>query len=70
MPAIYAQTVLPAIRDCLADGQHSVTSLLDRVFVQELPESELRLLDADLGSLFSLNSPDLLDRARQCISCN
>lgn len=69
-PGIYRCSALRAIEEALAVGDRAVTSIYHRVSVQEIAESEVRALDPELNSLFSLNHPDQLDRIRQCVSCN
>jgi len=70
MPAIYRRSTLPTIDAALQGGSRSITSIFDAVTVREILEPELRQHDPALNSLFSLNSPDQLDRAKACHSCN
>ncbi len=69
MPAIYRRSAIGAIDETLERGNRSVTSIFGIASVEEISESELRALDPELDCLFSLNRPEQLDRARQCVSC-
>lgn len=68
--AIYRVSCLPAIRSAQGSGKSSAVSFYPEVQVEVIPEEQLRLFDPSLRSLFSLNSPDELESARQCVSCN
>jgi molybdopterin-guanine dinucleotide biosynthesis protein A len=62
--AIYARSCLPAIEQLLAEGRNSVEELLSRLRVQALTEDELHRHDPEGLSLFNLNGPRDLKRAR------
>jgi molybdopterin-guanine dinucleotide biosynthesis protein A len=70
MPAIYRRSILPAVEASLRSANRSVISLFDRVDVQSACEADLRRYDPELSSLFSLNQPQHLERAKACVSCN
>jgi len=70
MPAIYRRTALPAIERSLQKGNRAIASVFASLNVREITEDELRGYDPELNSLISLNSPDQLERARACLSCN
>ena len=70
MPGIYRRSALPAIERALRDGPCAVSSIFADVTVHELSEPELRKIDPALNSLFSVNRPEDLDRARRCVRCN
>lgn len=69
MPAIYHQSAMGAIEEALTAGNRSVASIFPGVTVLEIGEPELRALDPELLSFFSLNHPSQLERAMQCVSC-
>ncbi len=69
MPAIYLRSVLPAIERALQDGPRPVSSIFEDVMVKAMTESELQRFDPALNSLFSLNRPQDLTRARECVVC-
>ncbi len=69
MPAIYSRSAIRSIAEALTAGNRAVASIFPEVTVQEIGETELRALDPELHSLFSLNHPDQLERAMQCVSC-
>ena len=64
LQAIYARSCLPLIEKLLAQGHNSVEELLSRLDVQVLTEDDLPRYDADGLSLFNLNEPQDLERAR------
>lgn len=66
MHAVYRrEPCLTAIRAALAAGQRRMISFLDRVRVEQVPESELRARDPELRSLFNTNTPEDLALARE-----
>lgn len=65
--AIYARSLLPGAEAALRDGHKSVRSFLDIIDLDPVPETELRLVDPQLDSLFNLNHPEDLDRALHCM---
>ncbi len=67
MHAIYRLSLLPTIDALIAQGSRSVRALLDAVVVDEISDSDLRTLDPNLDSFFSLNQPADLDRAMRCV---
>ncbi len=69
MPAIYSRSAIGGIEHALDEGNRAVASIFQTVTVQEIGEPDLRALDPELRSFFSLNHPDQLDCARQCVSC-
>lgn len=69
MPAIYSRSAIGCIQNALDEGNRAVASFFHAVTLQEIGEPDLRVLDPELRSFFSLNHPDQLDRARQCVSC-
>jgi molybdenum cofactor guanylyltransferase len=65
MHAVYRREVcLNAIRAALARNEKRMISYLKDVRVREVPEEELRAHDPELRSLFNVNTPEDLDRAR------
>jgi molybdopterin-guanine dinucleotide biosynthesis protein A len=65
MHAVYRrERCLDAIGRALARGDKRMISYLGEVRVREVTEGELRALDPDLRSLFNINTPEDLDRAR------
>ncbi|MCH7835625.1 MAG: molybdenum cofactor guanylyltransferase [Chloroflexi bacterium] len=62
--AIYARSCLPVIEELLAKRSSSMRELLSRLDVRELPEEELRRYDTQGLSLFNVNEPRDLERAR------
>ena len=62
--AVYARTCLPVIEALLAQGSNSMEALLSRLAVQALSEEELRRHDPEGLSLFNVNDPQDLARAR------
>jgi molybdopterin-guanine dinucleotide biosynthesis protein A len=68
MHALYQQSALPAIERSLRSGSGAVRSILPLLSVEAIGEAELRGIDPDLESLFSLNRPEDLERAVQCVS--
>jgi molybdopterin-guanine dinucleotide biosynthesis protein A len=65
--AIYQRSALPEIDRSLRTGNGAVRSILPGLVVDTLDESELRVIDPGLTSLFSLNRPEDLEVARSCI---
>jgi molybdopterin-guanine dinucleotide biosynthesis protein A len=65
--AIYRRTALPVIQRCLSTGSGAVRSILPLLNVEEIAETALRRIDPELNSLFSLNRPEDLERARRCV---
>jgi molybdopterin-guanine dinucleotide biosynthesis protein A len=70
MPAIYNRTALPLIDRALREGRRSIVSVIEHLSITELTEVDLRPLDPELMSFFSLNRPTDLDLARRCAVCN
>ena len=68
MHALYHRSSLPAIERSLRSGRRAVRSILPLLTVDAIGEPELRQIDPDLSSLFSLNQPEDLERAVQCVS--
>lgn len=66
MHAIYRRSALPAVEAALKTDSASVRSIFPNLSVEAISEAELRRLDPELSSLFSLNRPEELDRARRC----
>jgi molybdenum cofactor guanylyltransferase len=65
MHAVYRREVcLNAIRAALARNEKRMISYLKDVRVREVTEDELRAHDPELRSLFNVNTPEDLDRAR------
>jgi molybdenum cofactor guanylyltransferase len=65
MHAVYRREVcLNAIRAALARNEKRMISYLKDVRVREVTEEELRARDPELRSLFNVNTPEDLDRAR------
>lgn len=62
--AIYGRSCLPVIEELLAKRSSSMRELLSRLDVRELPEEELRRYDPQGLSLFNVNEPQDLERAR------
>jgi molybdopterin-guanine dinucleotide biosynthesis protein A len=62
--AIYARSCLPVIEELLAKRNSSMRELLSRLDVRELSEEELRRYDPEGLSLFNVNEPQDLERAR------
>lgn len=62
--AVYSHSCLPIIEALLAQGSNSMEELLSQLDIQALPEEELRRHDPDGLSLFNLNDPQDLTRAR------
>ncbi|TMD13435.1 MAG: molybdenum cofactor guanylyltransferase [Chloroflexi bacterium] len=56
--AVYSTALAPRIEALLADGRHSVLSLLERSRVRYLAADELRPVDPELRSFRNLNTPD------------
>jgi molybdopterin-guanine dinucleotide biosynthesis protein A len=65
--AIYSRRCLPAIDAVLADGPASLATLLARVQVQLLPESELARFSGAARSFFSINTNLELELAAQLL---
>lgn len=70
MPGVYHRGLRADIEAVLAEGERAIVSLIGRVTVDAFPEAELRRLDPMMDSLFSLNSPEQIERARRCVTCN
>jgi len=68
MHALYRLALLPTIDALIAQGSRSVRALLDAVVVDEISDSDLRTLDPNLDSFFSLNQPADLARAMRCVA--
>jgi molybdopterin-guanine dinucleotide biosynthesis protein A len=68
MHALYHRSALPAIERSLRSGRRAVRSILPLLTVDAIGEPELSKIDRDLSSLFSLNRPEDLARAIQCVS--
>lgn len=64
--AIYARSVLPLIDQQLRTGKTAVHSIFDLVEIDAVSESELRAVDANLDSLFNMNTPADIERVRFC----
>jgi molybdopterin-guanine dinucleotide biosynthesis protein A len=62
--AIYRKSSLPAIERALAAGHRQTVSFLADVDVATVEEAEIRLIDPDLRSFFSVNTPEALATAR------
>jgi molybdenum cofactor guanylyltransferase len=56
--AIYPRTLLPTIEERLRAGQHGPRSLLEKVPVQYLSETQLRTVDPQLQSFINVNTPE------------
>jgi len=65
--AIYSRACLPAIREALEAGERHMTAFLPQVRVRVLERAEYAAYDPDGLALFSLNTPEQLDRARRRI---
>ncbi len=68
MHALYRRRVLPTIEQALHTGRGSVRSIFPLLVVDTIGERELRQIDPNLDSLFSLNQPGDLRRARRCVT--
>lgn len=55
--AVYTTGLLPDVRQLLASGERRMRALATIEGVAELEASELRLVDANLGSLQNINEP-------------
>jgi molybdopterin-guanine dinucleotide biosynthesis protein A len=62
--AIYARSCLSTVEELLARRNSSMRDLLSRLDVRELSEDELRRHDPEGLSLFNVNEPRDLERAR------
>lgn len=67
MHAVYQRSALPEIERSLRTGKSAVRSILPSLAVDAIEESELRAIDPELRSLFSLNRPADLAEARSCV---
>ncbi|MCC7106666.1 MAG: molybdenum cofactor guanylyltransferase [Chloroflexi bacterium] len=68
MHAVYrVETSLAAIDLALAAGERRMTSFLDRLRVDIVDEATLRTVDAELRSLFNVNTPEDLAFARRVL---
>lgn len=63
--AIYRPSCLPALEREISNGYKNSTGFFDRVHIRAIEEDELRRFDPDLRSLWSANTPEALDRARE-----
>lgn len=67
--AVYRrETCLGPIAQALARNTRRMTSFLGEVRVREVEEAELRDIDPDLRSLFNVNTPEDLARARAMVT--
>lgn len=66
--AIYSRRCLDFIRDQLATGDRRIVGFYDRVRTRYLDRPELESVDADLLSLFNINTPEQLRFARRVAS--
>ena len=64
--AVYHRSAFPAIEESLRTGSSAVRSVFDHIVVDPVSEDELREIDPELRSLFSLNMPADLERAQAC----
>ncbi len=62
--AVYSRACLPVAAELLAEGNSSMLRLMSRLKVRELSEEEMRRYDPEGLSLFNLNDPKDLERAR------
>ncbi|MGQ9926663.1 MAG: molybdenum cofactor guanylyltransferase [Chloroflexaceae bacterium] len=66
--AIYSRACLPVIREALEAGERHMTAFFPQVRVRVLEWAEYAAYDPDGLALFSLNTPEQLDRARRRIA--
>ncbi|MCS6882742.1 MAG: molybdenum cofactor guanylyltransferase [Oscillochloridaceae bacterium] len=66
--AVYSRACLPAIRHALEAGERHMTAFFPHVRVRVLEREEYAAYDPDGLALFSLNTPEQLDQARQRIA--
>ena len=67
MHAVYQRSALPEIEQSLSIGKSAVRSILPSLAVDAIEEPELRAIDPELRSLFSLNRPEDLVHAMSCV---
>jgi molybdopterin-guanine dinucleotide biosynthesis protein A len=65
---VYQRSALGVMKDCLATGDTSPARLLARLNTRVILEGEVRAIDPDLRSFFSVNTPEDLARARAIVS--
>ena len=63
--AIYSRSCLPNIRSLLKAGRNAMMELLSEIAVTSVPEDVIQELDPEGLSLFNLNQPEDLVRARE-----
>jgi len=63
--AVYARSCLPEIRGLLKAGRNAMMELLSEIAVTPVPEDVIQELDPEGLSLFNLNQPEDLARARE-----
>ena len=62
--AIYKNSCIEAIESELACGNRKAIAFFERIVVRQIPEREIRALDPDMLTFFSVNTPDTLRLAR------
>ncbi|MEA2524126.1 MAG: molybdenum cofactor guanylyltransferase [Thermomicrobiales bacterium] len=65
MHAIYGKSCLPAMERALAEGRWRTVSFFEDVEVEAIVEDDVRKLDPELRSFFSVNTPEALATARE-----
>jgi molybdopterin-guanine dinucleotide biosynthesis protein A len=65
--AVYAKRALETFSRCLEEGVRKFTDALDGADCLEVGEGEIRRLDPDLHSLFNVNHPQDVERAREIL---
>ncbi|MCO5222355.1 MAG: molybdenum cofactor guanylyltransferase [Thermomicrobiales bacterium] len=66
--AIYRTSALAQVDAALSQGQRAVTAMLRHVHLEIVSETDLRAVDPNLDSLFSINRPDDVMRAKRCLN--
>ena len=66
--AVYSRACLPTMREALETGERQVAALFPRLRVRVLERADYAAYDPDGLALFSLNTPEQLDQARQRIA--
>jgi molybdenum cofactor guanylyltransferase len=66
--AAYSRKCLPHVEELLQHESLKILNLYDRVKVREVPEKDLLPLDPELRFIVNVNTPEDLQRARDCIA--
>lgn len=63
--AVYSKSLITQIENQLGKHEYKIVKMLNKARVKKIPEKDIRAIDPELISFFNINSPALLQKAKE-----